>query len=98
EREIPAIIEFSELGEFIDRPVRTYSSGMFLRLAFSVATAVDPDVLVVDEALAVGDQHFQAKCAERIDRIVQRGGTLIFCSHNLYQVRKLCRRAMWLDH
>jgi lipopolysaccharide transport system ATP-binding protein len=71
---------------------------MFLRLAFSVATAVDPDVLVVDEALAVGDQHFQAKCAERIDRFVRRGGTLIFCSHNLYQVRKLCRRAIWLDH
>lgn len=96
--EVDGIIEFSELGEYIDQPVRTYSSGMFLRLAFSVATAVQPDVLVIDEALAVGDQRFQAKCAERIDGFVRRGGTLIFCSHNLYQVRKLCRRALWLDH
>lgn len=96
--ELDGILEFSELGEFIDQPVRTYSSGMFLRLAFSVATAVQPDVLVIDEALAVGDQRFQAKCTERIDGFVRRGGTLIFCSHNLYQVKKLCRRALWLDH
>jgi ABC-type polysaccharide/polyol phosphate transport system ATPase subunit len=96
--EVPGIIEFSELGEFIDLPARTYSSGMFLRLAFSVATAVHPDVLVIDEALAVGDQRFQAKCAERIDGFVGRGGTLIFCSHNLYQVKKLCRRVLWLEH
>ena len=96
--EVDGIIEFSELGEFIDQPVRTYSSGMFLRLAFSVATAVQPDVLVIDEALAVGDQRFQAKCTERIDAFVRRGGTLIFCSHNLYQVKKLCRQALWLDH
>lgn len=95
--EVDGIIDFSELGDFIDQPVRTYSSGMFLRLAFSVATAVQPDVLVVDEALAVGDQRFQAKCAERIDAFVRRGGTLVFCSHNLYQVKKLCRRALWLD-
>ncbi len=98
EDEVDGIVEFSELGEFIDQPVRTYSSGMFLRLAFSVATAVQPDVLVIDEALAVGDQRFQAKCTERIDAFVRRGGTLIFCSHNLYQVKKLCRRALWLDH
>ena len=97
EAEVPGILGFSELGEFIDQPVRTYSSGMFLRLAFSVATAVRPDVLVVDEALAVGDQRFQAKCAERIDGFVRDGGTLIFCSHNLYQVKKLCRRAIWLE-
>ncbi len=95
---IDRIVEFSELGEFIDQPVRTYSSGMFLRLAFSVATAVSPDVLVLDEALAVGDQHFQAKCVDRIDRFLGDGGTLIFCSHNLYQVKKLCRRALWLRH
>lgn len=97
EGQVEGIIEFSELSEFIDQPARTYSSGMFLRLAFSVATAVRPDVLVIDEALAVGDQRFQAKCAERIDAFVRRGGTLIFCSHNLYQVKKLCRRAIWLD-
>lgn len=96
EGRIDRIIEFSELGSFIDQPVRTYSSGMFLRLAFSVATATSPDVLVIDEALAVGDQRFQAKCVERIDRFLAGGGTLIFCSHNLYQVKKLCRRALWL--
>lgn len=98
EAEVGGIVAFSELGEFIDQPVRTYSSGMFLRLAFSVATAVQPDVLVIDEALAVGDQRFQAKCTERIDSFVRRGGTLIFCSHNLHQVKKLCRRALWIDH
>jgi lipopolysaccharide transport system ATP-binding protein len=95
---IDGIIEFTELGEFIDQPVRTYSSGMFLRLAFAIAASVDADVLVVDEALAVGDQHFQAKCAERIDRFVRGGGSLVFCSHNLYQVKTLCQRALWLDH
>ena len=92
------IVDFSELGEFIDQPVRTYSTGMFLRLAFALATAAEPDVLVIDEALAVGDQRFQAKCAERITRFLERGGTLVFCSHNLYQVKKLCRQAIWIDH
>ena len=91
------IIAFSELGEFIDQPVRTYSSGMFLRLAFSIATAAEPDVLVIDEALAVGDQRFQAKCIDRIGRFLVAGGTLLFCSHNLYQVKKLCRRAVWVE-
>ena len=95
---IDEIVDFSELGAFIDQPVRTYSSGMFLRLAFSIATAADPDVLIVDEALAVGDQRFQLKCTDRIGRFVQRGGTLVFCSHNLYQVKKLCRQALWIDH
>jgi lipopolysaccharide transport system ATP-binding protein len=92
------IIDFSGLGDFIDQPVRTYSSGMFLRLAFSIATAADPDVLIVDEALAVGDQRFQLKCTERIADYVGGGGTLVFCSHNLYQVKKLCRQALWIDH
>jgi len=94
---VDEIVEFSELGAFIDQPVRTYSSGMFLRLAFSIATSAEPDVLIVDEALAVGDQRFQLKCTERIARFVQAGGTLIFCSHNLYQVKKLCRQALWID-
>jgi len=94
---VDEIVDFSELGAFIDQPVRTYSSGMFLRLAFSIATAADPDVLIVDEALAVGDQRFQLKCTDRIARFVQRGGTLVFCSHNLYQVKKLCREALWID-
>ena len=95
---VDEIVDFSELGAFIDQPVRTYSSGMFLRLAFSIATAAEPDVLIVDEALAVGDQRFQLKCTDRIARFVQRGGTLVFCSHNLYQVKKLCRQALWIDH
>jgi lipopolysaccharide transport system ATP-binding protein len=97
-RRVDEIVDFSELGAFIDQPVRTFSSGMFLRLAFSIATAAEPDVLIVDEALAVGDQRFQLKCTDRIARFVQRGGTLIFCSHNLYQVKKLCRQALWIDH
>jgi lipopolysaccharide transport system ATP-binding protein len=97
EDRLSEIVDFSELGEFIDQPSRTYSSGMFLRLAFSIATAVRPDILVIDEALAVGDQRFQAKCTERIDGFVRDGGTLMFCSHNLYQVRRLCDRTLWLE-
>lgn len=92
------VVEFSELGDFIDQPVRTYSSGMFLRLAFSLATAARPDVLVIDEALAVGDQRFQAKCTDRIGRFLADGGAMLFCSHNLYQVKRLCRTAIWLEH
>jgi lipopolysaccharide transport system ATP-binding protein len=95
---VDEIVDFAELGEFIEQPVRTYSSGMFLRLAFSIATAAQPDVLIVDEALAVGDQRFQLKCLDRIARFVAQGGTLVFCSHNLYQVKKLCRQSIWLDH
>ncbi len=97
-RRADAIIAFSELGEFIEQPVRTYSSGMFLRLAFSIATAAEPEILVIDEALAVGDQRFQIKCAERIGRFLAVGGTMLFCSHNLYQVKRLCRLAVWLEH
>jgi lipopolysaccharide transport system ATP-binding protein len=89
-------VVFSELGAFIDRPVRTYSSGMQLRLAFALAVGVDPEVLVIDEALAVGDQHFQTKCVERIAEFRARGKTIVFCSHNMYQVKKLCDRAVWL--
>ena len=91
------IIEFSELGDAIDRPVKTYSSGMAVRLAFALVTAVEPDVLIVDEALAVGDQHFQKKCVERIDSFRCNGCTILFCSHSLYHVRLLCDVALWLD-
>jgi lipopolysaccharide transport system ATP-binding protein len=92
----PAIIAFSELEEFIDRPVRTYSSGMQLRLGFSVATAVDPDILIVDEHLSVGDQHFRHKCLRRIMQLRERGCTLVFCSHDLYAVGEVCERTLWL--
>jgi ABC-type polysaccharide/polyol phosphate transport system ATPase subunit len=95
-RRLPEIRDFSELGDFFDRPVRTYSSGMLLRLAFSVATHCDADVLIVDEALAVGDGYFQKKSVDRITEFQRRGGTLLFCSHALYYVALLCDRAIWL--
>ncbi|MBX6424247.1 ABC transporter ATP-binding protein [Thermosulfurimonas sp. F29] len=91
------IIRFAELEEFIDRPLKTYSSGMQVRLAFSVAVQVDPDILIVDEALSVGDQRFQKKSLDRILDFRERGKTILFCSHNMYHVLHLCRRAMWLD-
>ena len=91
------IIEFSELGEAIDRPVKTYSSGMVVRLAFALVTAVQPEVLIIDEALAVGDQNFQKKCVQRIEEFRRHGCTILFCSHSLYHVRHLCNVALWLD-
>ncbi|HSP14463.1 MAG TPA: ABC transporter ATP-binding protein [Thermoanaerobaculia bacterium] len=97
-RRLPAILEFSELGSFIDRPVKTYSSGMYMRLAFSVAVNVDPDILVIDEALAVGDGHFQKKCIDKIREFQERGKTILFCSHALYYINAICRRTLWLDH
>jgi lipopolysaccharide transport system ATP-binding protein len=94
---IPEIIDFSELGDFVKQPVKSYSSGMFVRLAFAVVTSVDPDVLVVDEALSVGDQHFQKKSMDRMMAFKDQGKALIFCSHSLYHVKELCKRAIWLD-
>ena len=91
------IIAFSELGEAIDRPVKTYSSGMIVRLAFALVTAVQPEVLIIDEALAVGDQNFQKKCVQRIEAFRTNGCTILFCSHSLYHVRHLCNVALWLD-
>lgn len=91
------IIEFSELGEAVDRPVKTYSSGMVVRLAFALVTAVQPEVLIIDEALAVGDQHFQMKCVQRITEFRERGCTILFCSHSMYHVRQLCGTVLWLD-
>src|SRR5437762_7804384 len=97
-KRLPDILEFSELGTFLDRPVKTYSSGMYMRLAFSVAVNVDPDILVIDEALAVGDGHFQKKCVDKIREFQESGKTILFCSHALYLVNSICRRTMWLDH
>ena len=92
----PGIVEFCELGEAMDRPVKTYSSGMAVRLAFALVTAVQPDVLIIDEALAVGDQHFQKKCIERIMAFRGNGCTILFCSHSPYHIRHLCDAALWL--
>jgi lipopolysaccharide transport system ATP-binding protein len=89
-------VEWSELGEFIDRPVREYSSGMAVRLGFSIATQVDPDILIVDEALSVGDGYFQKKSMDRMVGFVENGGTLLFCSHALYLASAFCERAIWL--
>ena len=93
----PEVLAFSELGDAIDRPVKTYSSGMVVRLAFAMVTAVQPQVLIVDEALAVGDQHFQKKCLDRIETFRAQGCTILFCSHSLYHVRQLCDQVLWLD-
>ncbi len=93
-----SIIEFSGVENFIDQPVRTYSSGMYVRLAFSIATSVDPDILVIDEALSVGDGAFARKSFDRIMALKDKGVTILFCSHSIYQVESLCERAIWLDH
>jgi lipopolysaccharide transport system ATP-binding protein len=91
------VLAFSELGDFLDQPVKTYSSGMYSRLAFSIAIHVDPEILIVDEALAVGDSRFVAKCMRRIKDIQAKGATILFVSHDVGSVRTLCDRAVWLD-
>jgi lipopolysaccharide transport system ATP-binding protein len=91
------IIDFAELREFIDEPVRTYSSGMYMRLAFSVAVMVDPDILVIDEILAVGDEHFQRKSRARIEEFQRRGKTLVLVTHDAGAVQSFCDLAIWLD-
>jgi lipopolysaccharide transport system ATP-binding protein len=93
-----SIVEFSGIREFIDQPVKTYSSGMYVRLAFSIATSANPDILVIDEALSVGDGAFAKKSFERIMQLKAQGTTVLFCSHSMYQVESFCDRAMWLDH
>ncbi len=98
ERKLDEIVDFAEIGDFIDLEVKHYSSGMYTRLGFAVATAVDPDILITDEVLAVGDEAFQRKCMERIYRFRQLGKTIIFVSHALPTVRLLCDQAVWLDH
>ena len=94
---IEDIIAFADIGPFIDQPVKTYSSGMYVRLAFSIATSVDPDILVIDEALSVGDGSFARKSFDRIIALRDAGKTILFCSHSLYQVEAICDRVVWLD-
>ncbi len=91
------IAGFAEIGDFIDQPVRTYSSGMFVRLAFACAINVAPDILIVDEALAVGDKAFQLKCSRKIEELRAGGITLLFVSHDAYSVKNLCDRALWMN-
>ncbi len=96
DKRIDEIIEFSELGDFIDNPVRTYSSGMYMRLAFSIAINVDAEILLIDEILAVGDQHFQDKCFSKLKEMKESEKTIVIVTHSLGQVRELCDRAIWI--
>ena len=96
DQRLDEIIEFSELGEFIDNPVRTYSSGMYMRLAFSIAINVDAEILLIDEILAVGDQHFQDKCYTKLEQLKKEKKTIVIVSHSLPSVKKLCDRSVWI--
>lgn len=96
DKRVQDIIDFSELGEFIEAPVRTYSSGMYMRLAFAVAINVDADILLIDEILAVGDQHFQEKCFAKLEELKKSDKTIVIVSHSLGSVKKLCDRSVWL--
>ena len=95
-RKIDDIIEFSELGKFIDSPIRTYSSGMYMRLAFSVAINVEAEILLIDEILAVGDQHFQDKCFAKLEELAKSDMTIVIVSHSLQSIKKLCNRGIWI--
>lgn len=92
-----SIVDFAEIGQFIHAPLRTYSAGMVLRVGFAVATDIEPDVLVIDESLGVGDERFQRKCAARIDQLRARGVTFVLVSHDLESIRRLCPEVLWLD-
>ncbi|MBI3091905.1 MAG: ABC transporter ATP-binding protein [Candidatus Tectomicrobia bacterium] len=91
------IVDFSELGAFMEQPVKIYSTGMFLRLGFSVTTLLDPDILMIDEVISVGDQHFQKKCVDKILSFKARGKTILFCSHNTWQLKQICDQVAWID-
>lgn len=97
EKKIPEILAFADIGDYIHQPVKTYSSGMFVRLAFAVAINVDPDILIVDEALAVGDARFQLKCMDKFLEFVQKGKTILFVTHDVNTVKRFCNRAIWLN-
>ncbi len=97
DEKIDEICDFAEIGDFINQPVKNYSSGMFVRLAFAVAINTDPEILIVDEALAVGDYRFQAKCYNKFEELKERGKTILFVSHDIDAVRRFCDRAIWLD-
>ena len=96
-RKFDPIVEFSEIDRFLDTPVKRYSSGMYIRLAFAVAAHLEPEILLVDEVLAVGDASFQAKCLGRLNDIASEGRTVVFVSHNMGAITKLCTRVCWID-
>ncbi len=98
DQKLEGIIEFADIGDFINQPVKTYSSGMFARLAFAVAINVEPDILIIDEALSVGDIFFQNKCFKKFDELKRHGVTILFVSHDIGSVRQMCSRVLWLDH
>ena len=98
EEKISDMIEFADIGEYIHRPVKTYSSGMLVRLAFALAINVEPEILIIDEALAVGDAFFQAKCFHKLEDIKNNGTTILFVSHDIISVKKMCSRVLWLDN
>ena len=98
DRKYNEILEFSELGDFINMPVRNYSSGMVARLAFSIASMVEPEILIVDEVLSVGDENFQKKSKNRMVELMGGGTTVLFVSHNIDQIEEICNKAVWLDH
>ena len=97
EEKYDEIVEFSGLGEFINSPMRTYSSGMILRLGFSIATAIDPDIILIDEVFAVGDEEFKEKCVRRMKEMMKKGATLLFVSHDMDAIKENCERVIWLE-
>ena len=98
DEKVKSIVEFADIGDFIHQPVKTYSSGMFARLAFAVSINVEPDILIVDEALSVGDLFFQNKCFQKFEELKKKGITILFVSHDIASVRQMCSRVLWIDH
>jgi lipopolysaccharide transport system ATP-binding protein len=95
---LPAILEFSELGDFFDQPISSYSTGMLMRLGFSVAIQIEPEVLLIDEVLAVGDAEFQQKSGAALRERINSGTTVVFVSHGDAQIQRICDRALWIEH